>query len=105
MQLEEISRTVSNCFSDIEISLSENQNKLEGLLNRTFDLENFEAQIIEKSNAFSPKQRSILCDGLKIQYANCSLTPSVQDSLKKLEEKKTESDLIGSCLIKNLILN
>ena len=85
MQIEEISRTDSNCFSDIEISLSENQNKLEGFLNRTFDLENFEAQIIEKSKAFSPKQRSILCDGLKIQYANCSLTPSVQDSLKKLE--------------------
>ena len=52
MQIEEISRTDSNCFSDIEISLSENQNKLEGFLNRTFDLENFEAQIIEKSKAF-----------------------------------------------------
>jgi bacillithiol biosynthesis cysteine-adding enzyme BshC len=89
MQIEEISRANSNCFSDMELSLSENQNKLEGFLNRTFDLENFEAQIIEKSNAFSPKQRSILCDGLKIQYANCSLTPSVQDSLKKLELHNT----------------
>ena len=50
MQIEEISRTDSNCFSDIEISLSENQNKLEGFLNRTFDLENFEFGSIHKTD-------------------------------------------------------
>jgi len=89
MQIEEISRANSNCFSDIELSLSENQNQLEEFLNRTFDLANFEAQILEKSNAFSPVQRNILCNGLKIQYAGCAITSSVQASIDQLELPNT----------------
>ena len=89
MQIEEISRANSNCFSDMELSLSENQNKLEEFLNRTFDLANVEAQILEKSNAFSSEQRSVLCDGLKIQYAGGIITPSVQASINKLELPNT----------------
>jgi len=62
---------------------------LKPFYNRYPKLENFKAQIEEKSNSFKKETRTVLVDALKEQYKNLETSETTLNNIKALSDSKT----------------
>ena len=79
----------TNYFSDFICNYLDEKPELKPLYNRFPTLENFKAQIDEKSKSFNHKNRTILVDVLKQQYSNFDTSDLTLNHIESLNSNHT----------------
>ena len=84
----------TNYFTELILDYLAEKEELKTFYNRFPDLENFKAQIEEKSS-FPIKNREILVKALKEQYAGLEISEATQRNIDALAEEKTFTVVTG----------
>ncbi|MBZ9730334.1 bacillithiol biosynthesis cysteine-adding enzyme BshC [Salegentibacter sp. JZCK2] len=84
----------TNYFTDLILDYLAEKEDLKSFYNRFPNLENFNAQIEEKSS-FSQKNRKILVKALKEQYSKIEISEVTQRNIESLEDEKTFTVVTG----------
>lgn len=84
----------TNYFTDLILDYLTEKEELKPFYNRFPNLENFRAQIEEKSS-FSQKNRMVLVNALNGQYSKIDLSAATQRNIEALENQKTFTVVTG----------
>ncbi len=84
----------TNYFTELILDYLDEKEELKTFYNRFPDLENFKAQIEEKSS-FPIKNREILVKALKEQYSGLEISEATQRNIDALAEEKTFTVVTG----------
>ena len=84
----------TNYFTELILDYLDEKEELKTFYNRFPNLENFKAQIDEKSS-FSLKNREILVKALKEQYSGLEVSEATQRNIDALAEEKTFTVVTG----------
>ena len=84
----------TNYFTELVLDYLSEKEKLKQFYNRFPKLENFEAQIKEKSS-FPASNRKILVQVLKNQYSSLEVSENTQQNIEALEDAKTFTVVTG----------
>ena len=79
----------TNYFSTLICDYLDKHRELQPFYNRFPKIENFEAQINEKSLSVQATSRTILVDALKAQYKNIDASKLTQQNIELLEKENT----------------
>ncbi len=82
-------------FSSLLCDYLEEKEGLKPFYNRFPHLENFEAQLLEKSASFPHENRPALVNALKLQYDNVEVSPTTQEKIAALSDKHTFTVVTG----------
>lgn len=82
-------------FSDLICDYLDKKQELNVLFNRFPSLENFKAQLDEKSNTFHHNNRVTLAKVLEEQYRSFDISKLTQQNIKSLKERKTYTITTG----------
>ena len=95
MPTDFISFRETGCFSDFICDYLDEKTELKPFYNRFPTLENFEAQIKEKSTSFQSEARNIIKTVLKSQYKNIQASQSTLKNIESLNESHTYTITTG----------
>ncbi len=100
-QANYISRKALNLFSNNELDLIYNQEKLKDFIGLPFSIENIEKQIELKNASFSSAQRDTLCDVLYREYKNFENNNISLEQIDRLRQSNTYTITTGHqlCLL------
>ena len=100
-QANYISRKALNLFSNSELDLIYNQEKLKDFISLPFSIENIEKQIELKNASFSSAQRDTLCDVLNREYKNFENNNISLEQIDRLRQSNTYTITTGHqlCLL------
>ena len=79
----------TNYFSTLICDYLDENDQIKPFYNRFPKLENFKAQIHEKSSSFQMQSRTILVDALKSQYKNLDPSVLTEENIELLRDKNT----------------
>ncbi len=82
-------RIETGLFKDRQIVMSHDQEQLEPFMGRTFSVDHFKTQMIEKGKVFSSEQRQILVDVLISQYSGIEISDKVKANIDLLSQSST----------------
>ena len=94
-QANYISRKALNLFSNNELDLIYNQEKLKDFIGLPFSIENIEKQIELKNASFSSAQRDTLCDVLYREYKNFENNNISLEQIDRLRQSNTYTITTG----------
>ncbi len=89
MDCKKIPLTDTKSFSPFFLDYISNTNSLQPFYNRFPLIENFEAQLKEKSASFPDSNRSVLVEVLKKQYKDLEISEAVGSNIESLSNTKT----------------
>lgn len=95
MKLDGIPFKQTGYFSKIMCDYLDEKTVLTPFFNRFPRLENFEAQIAEKTTNFPQKNRIILANALQKQYSKSQLSEGTQNNINLLKDEKTFTIVTG----------
>ncbi|PKD18374.1 bacillithiol biosynthesis cysteine-adding enzyme BshC [Salegentibacter salinarum] len=84
----------TNYFTDLTLDYLAEKEELKSFYNRFPNLENFKAQIEEKSS-FPQENRKVLVNALQEQYSGLEISEATQKNIKALENEETFTVVTG----------
>lgn len=89
MQLDKISLADTHAFSTFFLDYIEHKDSLKSFFNRYPVIDNFAAQITEKTRSFPAAHRTVLFENLQKQYEGFTISTMVSENISLLRNEKT----------------
>ena len=87
MQKFKIPRSHTGYFTEQQLALASEQEKVLPFIQHTFSREHFEKQIALKRNAFNANQRAVLKSYFETHYSGKEQSPSIQANIQNIERE------------------